>query len=442
MKLTISIPKPCHEDWSAMTPQTNGRHCASCAITVADFSRLSDAQLIARFEQGDMPKCARFNKDQLDRVMSKPAEPAPNLLAAAATGAALMLVAPELAAQQVVEVEFGQPVITQPRPVEAIIRSEVAQRDSLNRVKPVLSVLGVLSMRDFQDDNFRNGDPRNEKMILGDTIITNAVNRLKPEDIAPLPRRASDSMGAPIDKSRQAEPCTHVITGGPTDHYGDVPWTNADVSTISGRVIDENKEPIPFASLVWTNGELAGATDFDGRFSIRRTPPHRDQNLRVIYVGYRPREVALPTSSQACEGTTIFGDAVDAHGKPMPGVVVQIEALGISCTTDEQGRFAFDLPNEDLPEHILLQAKGLVGLGGNVSIASASLPQCVQLVMNGDAKHTQLQAKDIDLGDIVMDNAEIFMGEVVIMEPFASKAKRRIVRPFRWMGKQIAKPFR
>lgn len=127
----------------------------------------------------------------------------------------------------------------------------------------------------------------------------------------------------------------------------------------------------------------------------------------------------------------------------MPGVVVQIEALGISCTTDEQGRFAFDLPNEDLPEHIPLQAKGLVGLGGSVRIASASLPQCVQLVLNGEAKHTQLQAKDIDLGDIVMRDFMPMVGmfAIEVLHPKPSMASR-ITQPFRWMGKQIAKPFR
>lgn len=434
MKLTISIPKPCHEDWSAMTPQTDGRHCASCATTVADFSRLSDAQLIARFEQGDMPKCARFSKDQLDRVMSKPAEPGPNLLAAAATGAALMLVAPELAAQQGQTIMLGKPAIVQPQPV-------VAEMLGVVFVPQTPPVEIKVPLKDEEIETIEVGRPSDTHYYV-DGVRVDGVP-LNEEGIS---IRGGKAVVEVIEDEESDEPNAaeqvRVITGGLPGTHSDVPWTNADVSTITGRVIDENNESIPFASLIWTNGELAGATDFDGRFSIQRSPPNRDQNLRVVHLGFRPREVALPASSQACMGTTIVGDVVDAQGKPMPGVVVQIETFGISCTTDQQGRFAFDLPNEDLPEHILLQAKGLVGLGGNVSIASASLPQCVQLVMNGDAKHTQLQAKDIDLGDIVMDNAEIFMGEVVIMEPFASKAKRRIVRPFRWMGKQIAKPFR
>ena len=42
MKITIQVPKPCHESWEAMTADpgskagTSGRFCASCAHTVAD----------------------------------------------------------------------------------------------------------------------------------------------------------------------------------------------------------------------------------------------------------------------------------------------------------------------------------------------------------------------------------------------------------------------
>ncbi len=39
--LKLSIPKPCHEDWAAMTPNEQGRHCAVCAKTVTDFTQMS-----------------------------------------------------------------------------------------------------------------------------------------------------------------------------------------------------------------------------------------------------------------------------------------------------------------------------------------------------------------------------------------------------------------
>src|SRR5882672_7401434 len=70
MKISITIPKPCHENWEAMTPAAKGRHCAQCDHTVADLTRASDAELIALFTSDAKPKCARFDPRQLDRVMS------------------------------------------------------------------------------------------------------------------------------------------------------------------------------------------------------------------------------------------------------------------------------------------------------------------------------------------------------------------------------------
>ncbi|NVO84912.1 hypothetical protein [Hymenobacter terrestris] len=45
--LTISVPQPCSENWAAMTPAAQGRHCAACAKTVVDFSCMTDAQVVA-----------------------------------------------------------------------------------------------------------------------------------------------------------------------------------------------------------------------------------------------------------------------------------------------------------------------------------------------------------------------------------------------------------
>ena len=45
--LTLTIPEPCHESWATMTPAAQGRHCAACAKTVVDFSRMTDAQVVA-----------------------------------------------------------------------------------------------------------------------------------------------------------------------------------------------------------------------------------------------------------------------------------------------------------------------------------------------------------------------------------------------------------
>lgn len=43
----ISIPNPCSESCAAMTPTAAGRHCAACQTEVVDFTRLSEAEVLA-----------------------------------------------------------------------------------------------------------------------------------------------------------------------------------------------------------------------------------------------------------------------------------------------------------------------------------------------------------------------------------------------------------
>jgi len=66
--IQISIPLPCHEDWSKMTPTEHGRFCNACKKCVVDFTGFTDKQLyqyiLAHKEQ---QICGRFNNTQLNR---------------------------------------------------------------------------------------------------------------------------------------------------------------------------------------------------------------------------------------------------------------------------------------------------------------------------------------------------------------------------------------
>lgn len=67
-KFQLQIPEPCHESWDNMTPADKGRFCGSCQKTVIDFTRMSDAQLIAFFKKpATGSTCGRFYGDQLNR---------------------------------------------------------------------------------------------------------------------------------------------------------------------------------------------------------------------------------------------------------------------------------------------------------------------------------------------------------------------------------------
>ena len=63
---SIFIPQPCAQPWATMSPTTAGRHCAACATEVVDFTRLSDAEILAFMaRQGGRPVCALAHTAQL-----------------------------------------------------------------------------------------------------------------------------------------------------------------------------------------------------------------------------------------------------------------------------------------------------------------------------------------------------------------------------------------
>lgn len=63
--LNISIPFPCHENWDAMTPETQGRHCKACDKVVVDFTNMSDEEIIIYLQKTKENTCGRMTKHQL-----------------------------------------------------------------------------------------------------------------------------------------------------------------------------------------------------------------------------------------------------------------------------------------------------------------------------------------------------------------------------------------
>ena len=67
----IQIPEPCSQSWAEMTPEAGGRHCAACAKTVTDFTRMTDAQILEVL-RNSAGSCGRFTADQLGRELIVP----------------------------------------------------------------------------------------------------------------------------------------------------------------------------------------------------------------------------------------------------------------------------------------------------------------------------------------------------------------------------------
>jgi TonB-dependent SusC/RagA subfamily outer membrane receptor len=65
--MKITIPKPCHENWNAMTPDEKGRFCSVCSKTVRDFTVASDEEIIDAFSNSSEEICGNFNESQLNK---------------------------------------------------------------------------------------------------------------------------------------------------------------------------------------------------------------------------------------------------------------------------------------------------------------------------------------------------------------------------------------
>ena len=66
----ISIPEACHESWQQMTPVEQGRHCQQCCKTVADFTVMSNQEII-NYLAVTHDVCGRFDQKQLSSLNNR-----------------------------------------------------------------------------------------------------------------------------------------------------------------------------------------------------------------------------------------------------------------------------------------------------------------------------------------------------------------------------------
>jgi hypothetical protein len=94
-KFQVSIPDPCTQAWSDMTPAEGGRFCSHCQKAVIDFSLMTDKEIIAVISNHNKSLCGRFQSAQLDRRLHGPLPPKRSFFSAAVLASFIAAIMPE-----------------------------------------------------------------------------------------------------------------------------------------------------------------------------------------------------------------------------------------------------------------------------------------------------------------------------------------------------------
>ena len=65
MITTITVPKPCSQNWDNMQDVNEGKFCSACEKTVYDLTGLSDEELIRFLNEKGKGVCGKFRNEQL-----------------------------------------------------------------------------------------------------------------------------------------------------------------------------------------------------------------------------------------------------------------------------------------------------------------------------------------------------------------------------------------
>ena len=69
LRYSLSIPKPCHENWLEMTPNEKGRFCQSCSKTVVDFTNMKTNEIQEFVHNNKQQRiCGHIKQNQLDAI--------------------------------------------------------------------------------------------------------------------------------------------------------------------------------------------------------------------------------------------------------------------------------------------------------------------------------------------------------------------------------------
>lgn len=255
-KLQLTIAEPCHENWDGMTPVEKGKFCGSCQKQVIDFSNMSDRQVADFFKKPSTGSvCGRFMTDQLDRPIEIPRKRIPWLKYFFQIAIPAFLVSIKATAQK----------------TQGQINVKSMSKDTTKRG-------GV-----FTNERITLGmvaRPENLKPFLGDTIVA-----LPKEPVQPI--KGEITIETPATKPV----CTSEIMMGAIAIGIPAETNKINRNAISGRVVDEQGQPIPFASIETGKEGRGVIADENGFFKLNYKLWKKGSEILVSSVGFETKKI-------------------------------------------------------------------------------------------------------------------------------------------------------
>jgi len=152
MKFQLTIPKPCNEKWSRMSPTEKGKFCASCRKEVVDFTGLTKQQLIAKVKS-NKPLCGRFKKEQLNKDIKEVEKNSFSNIAATVALTTLI---------------FGTQEVLSQKACDKIEKQSSFIRDSIKKTKEEIKLTSIEIKGKVQDES---GVLPGAMILLKDTTV-------------------------------------------------------------------------------------------------------------------------------------------------------------------------------------------------------------------------------------------------------------------------------
>jgi len=253
-KIQLTIAEPCHENWEGMSPVEKGRFCGSCQKQVVDFSNMSDRQVAEFFKKPSTGSvCGRFMTDQLDRTIEIPKKRMPWVKYFFQIAIPAFLITIKASAQK----------------TQGQLQVKAATKDTTRKG-------GV-----FADERITLGivaRPQNIKPFMGDTIVIPVE-----EPIQLL--KGEIAVKSPADTIKEPPVCVMPMMGSIAIQ---TPVINKN--EIKGKVVNEEDEPVPFASIEVGNGVVLIA-DENGLFVIDKSRLKKGNAIAVSSAGFETKTI-------------------------------------------------------------------------------------------------------------------------------------------------------